>query len=309
MSLEPWFILGPTAVGKTAVSIALARKLNAEIVSADSMQLYRGMNIGTAKPSLAERKGVPHHLFDRFDVGETCDVGQFRHLALSAMDEIQNRGRRPLVVGGSGMYVRALTQGLFEGPGRDDALREMLETLDDAALRSKLEKKDPEAAAQIGRADRRRMIRAIEYFELTGKPISESRTQWSKSVAEGVQERKDLFVLTRDRQELYTRCEARVDAMFSHGFLDEVRELIGKGLAQSRTAAKAIGYAEAIRHLQGELNLEETMALIKQKTRNFVKRQLSWFRAEPGVQWIEIPTSEQPEITAIRILDHQKNHR
>jgi tRNA dimethylallyltransferase len=289
-------------VGKTAISIELAKKIRGEIVSADSMQLYRGMNIGTAKPSLEDRKEVPHHLFDVLNIEEHCDVASFRNHANEAIQNILSRKMVPIIVGGSGMYVRALTQGLFEGPGRDEALRKELDKLETSELKKRLQKADPVAASKIGDNDRKRMFRALEIYELTGKPISELQQQWKATSENAEATPSSIICLNRPREELYERCNKRVDQMFEKGFVEEVQGLMVKGLEKSPTAAKAIGYPEMIRHLKGELNLLEARELVKQKTRNFVKRQLSWFRKEPGIQWLDIPSEEVISTTVSRIV-------
>lgn len=291
---NPIYILGPTAVGKTEISVELALQIQGEIVSADSMQLYRGMDIGTAKPSIKDRKGVTHHLFDVLDIDQHCDVASFRQFALKAISEIQGRGKAPIVVGGSGMYVRSLTQGIFEGPGRDEKIRSELEHYTTEELRTKLGRVDPVSAERIGLNDRKRMLRALEYHAITGKPISAQQTEWKKDKQAPL--RNDLFCLMRGRDELYRRCDARVEEMFKLGFIDEVRKLADRGLEKSPTASRAIGYPEVLRHLKGELSLEEATELIKKKTRNFVKRQISWFKTEPGLRWLEIDDKTLPGI-------------
>jgi tRNA dimethylallyltransferase len=294
-SKAPIFLLGPTAVGKTTLAIKLARKINGEIVSADSMQLYKGMDIGTAKPSMEDREGVPHHLFDVLDIQEHCDVVRFQKLADTAIKEIHLRDSTPIIVGGSGMYVRALTQGIFEGPGRNEKLREDLDARETKDLREELILVDPIAASKIGENDRKRMTRALEFFKLTGKPISEFQNQWKKAVQTNSDSAARLFCLNRSREELYNRCDRRVDSMFANGFVDEVRSLMKRGLERSPTASKAIGYSDVIRHIQNEAGLPETIEKVKQRTRNFVKRQLSWFRREPGLRWIDLTLEKSEE--------------
>lgn len=296
-SVEPWLVLvGATASGKSEVAVELAREVQGEIVSADSMQIYRGMNIGTAKPSLKERRGVPHHLFDVLDLDQRCNVADFRMRALEAIASIQSRGGKALLVGGSGLYIRALTQGLFEGPGRDERLRTQLEGLGTEELRQRLLKVDPISAKKMEEGDRRRIIRALECHALTGRPISTLQTQWN--------EKKGWRIvgLNRSRDELYERCDTRVDRMFREGFVEEVELLMSRGLETSPTASRAIGYVEIMRYLRGELSWDETVKIVKQKTRNFVKRQWTWFRKEPGIHWIEIKRGESSISISQRIL-------
>ncbi len=328
------FLLGPTAVGKSEVAIELASRIGGEIVSADSMQIYRGMDVGTAKPLLKERRGIPHHLMDVMDIHERCDVARFRKLAHTAILDIRKRGAQPIIVGGSGLYVRALTQGLFEGPGRNEKVRADLDKLDTKALHERLKEMDSDAAARISPQDRRRMIRALEFFMTTGQPISAIQTQWiapSESLFENPplltkeglgevgrdqatpcsppcqgghlkrQNDPHLIGLNRPRAELYRRCDARVEAMFPRGFIDEVRDLMKRGLKESPTAAKAIGYREVMQHLSGELALDETIECVKKSTRNFVKRQLTWFRREPDVKWMDLSEKDSASEIAARI--------
>lgn len=296
------FLLGPTAVGKSAVAIELALRLGGEVVSADSMQVYRGMDIGTAKPGPSERRGVAHHLLDVVDPDQGFDVAQFRDLTRSAIAEIQARGKRPILVGGSGLYVRALTRGIFEGPGRDEQLRAELEELDPVILRQRLLEIDPVAAAKIDPHDRRRMVRALEFYQATRTPISSQQTQWG-SHEPIVPADPCLIGLRHPREVMYRRCDRRVDGMFSKGLVEEVRLLLGRGLAKAPTAAKAIGYAEVIRHLAGELTLPQTVELVKRRTRNLVKRQLTWFRRETDIRWLDLSETDPADSIASRIAN------
>jgi tRNA dimethylallyltransferase len=294
------FLVGPTAVGKSAIAVELALHVDGEIVSADSMQVYRGMDIGTAKLSLAERRGVPHHLLDVLDVDEPWDVARFRRMAEETIGAIHGRKHLPIVVGGSGLYVRALTQGLFQGPGRDESLRQELEKLETGALRQRLRECDPVSAQRIH--DRRRMIRALECFATAGRPISELQTQWKASAKAGGGEPFLLVGLDRPRPEIYERCNRRVEIMFEAGLVDEVRRLVRRGLAPDSTAGRAIGYAEGMEHLAGRLSLPEAIAITQKRTRQFAKRQWTWFRREPGIKWLEIAAGESVATTARRIL-------
>lgn len=297
---SPIFIVGPTAVGKSSVAVELALQIEGEIISADSMQVYRGMDIGTAKLSPPERRGVPHHLLDGREVTETWDVAQFRRLALEAIGRIRARRRRAIIVGGSGMYVRALTQGLFQGPGRDPQLRAELEQMETAELRRRLQDCDRFAAEKIKPNDRRRTIRALECFRLTGRPISELQTQWKPSTAAG--DAFHLVGLDRPRPELYARCNRRVEAMFAQGLVDEVRALFKQGLNPRSPAGRAIGYAEVMLHLKDELPIAKAIEATKQRTRQFAKRQVTWFRREPGIKWLAISGDESVATTTQRIL-------
>ncbi len=295
------FILGPTAVGKSEVAMELASKIGGEIVSADSMQVYRGMDIGTAKPTLLERRGIPHHLLDILDISQPYDVAQFRELAYTAITDIRHRGIQPIIVGGSGMYIRSLAQGLFEGTGKNEKIRSRLETLDKAELYQKLVEIDPLAAKKIHAHDKKRVVRAIEFFMETETPISASQTQWIQTNIKVNDPKNILIGLNRPRKELYRRCDTRVDAMFAKGFVEEVRELMNRGLEKSLTAGKANGYPEVIQLLNGKLTLEISVVLVKQRTRNFAKRQLTWFKKEPGIQWLDLSENGTTSIIAAKI--------
>jgi tRNA dimethylallyltransferase len=291
-----YIIVGPTAVGKTEIALAIAEEIGAEIISADSMQVYRGMDIGTAKPTLQERARVPHHLIDVADPMEEFSAGRFVQLADEAIDDIRRRGKIPLVVGGTGMYIRALTEGLFEGPVADFALREELmdvERKEPGALYNMLEDADPKAAEKIHPSDIRRTIRALEVFKKSGKPISESQSQWGARGSErGVDGdgRYDCKIegLTMPRPELYMRIDARVDKMLDDGFLDEVKALLGKGCTRDMPSMHALGYKQLMAHLEGELSLDDAVRLIKRDTRHYAKRQYTWFNGQEGVQWVDI---------------------
>jgi tRNA dimethylallyltransferase len=291
----PVFLTGPTAVGKTAVALALAHRFGAEIVSADSMQVYRGMDIGTAKPTPAERAAVPHHLIDVVEVSERFDVARYVALAHAAIADIQHRGRTPLIVGGTGLYLRALTEGLSEAPDADPALRAELEALGREPVLDELRRADPEAAARIGPHNFRRLVRALEICRLTGRKSSDLRRQWDRS-------RPPLMHgLERDRADLYARCDARVEAMFRAGLVDEVRSLLPRGLAENITARQALGYKEVIAHLRGEATLEETVEMVKTRTRQFAKRQLTWFRHQARVEWIRVAANDETETVVERL--------
>lgn len=283
----PVFLIGPTASGKSAIALELADRLGAEIVSADSMQVYRGMDIGTAKDKHAR-------LVDVCDVNEPFDVKQFIALATPLLP-------RALVVGGTGLYVRALRQGLFDGPGRDATLRARLEVLPSSELFAELQRLDPKTATTIDRHNPRRLIRALEVFQLTGKSIRDFQTQTDRPV--------DLvFGLDRDRADLYRRIDRRVDEQMAAGWLDEVRRLVELGIEKNPTAMQAAGYRELVAHLRGELTLPAAIALIKTRTRQLARRQLTWFRREPGLQWIVVPVDEPPAVTATRILERLLSH-
>jgi tRNA dimethylallyltransferase len=295
------FLVGPTAVGKSAVALELAQLIEVEIVSADSMQVYRGMDIGTAKPTAAEQALVPHHLIDVCEVSEVFDAKQFIKMASQVIDNIHARGRKAMVVGGTGLYVRALRHGLFEGPSRNEKLRERLEKMSAAQLFEELERLDPATAKRIDRHNPRRLVRALEVFHETGQPISKLQKEW------GREENSNTvvlmgFMLNRDRKDLNARVERRIDQQIASGWLDEVRQLRKKGLEKNATALQAAGYRELVAHLRGELSLAEAVTLIKTRTRQLAKRQLTWFRREPQLDWVEMGSEELPSLTAKRIL-------
>jgi tRNA dimethylallyltransferase len=277
-------VVGPTATGKTALSLALAHALGGEVVNADSMQLYRGMDIGTAKLTPAERERVPHHVLDIWEVTEPASVAQYQRLARAAIDDIAARGRVPLLVGGSGLYVRAVLEE-FEFPGTDAALRADLETdlaaHGAAALHARLRERDPVAAARILPTNGRRIVRALEVIALTGGSFTAelpSPTPVYDAVAIGVD---------RDTADLDRRIEQRVDVMWAAGLVAEVADLAGRGLRSGRTASRALGYQQVLRHLDGECTEDEARTETIRATRRFVRRQRSWFRRDPSVRWLD----------------------
>ncbi|MET8232400.1 tRNA (adenosine(37)-N6)-dimethylallyltransferase MiaA [Micromonospora sp. NPDC005298] len=291
-------VVGPTAAGKSALSIALAHALDGEVVNADSMQLYRGLDIGTAKLTPAERDGVPHHLLDIWEVGEPASVAEYQRLARAAVDDILSRGRVPLLVGGSGLYVRAVLEH-FDFPGTDPALRERLERelaeVGPAPLYARLRAADPAAADGILPGNGRRIVRALEVIELTGAPFTASLPQptpYYPSVQLGV----DL-----DTGLLDERIAARVDRMWADGLVGETRELVGRGLAEGRTASRALGYQQVLRMFAGELTEAQARDETVRATRRFVRRQRSWFRRDPRIRWLD---SAAPDLfeTAVRLV-------
>lgn len=280
-------LAGPTASGKTGAAIALARELPLEIVTADSMQVYRGMDIGTAKPARRERDEIPHHLLDIAEPDEGYSAGRFVEDAGRAIREIRARGRFPLLVGGTGLYIRALVRGLDPLPS-DPRVRERLarrwEDEGGRILCAELRRTDPAAAKRIHPADRLRVLRALEVAEITGAPSSARRTTWS---AGGGGRRVLFLALGAGREELYRRIDARVDGMFRSGLLDEVRGLLSRGYAPRLRSMQALGYRHALSHLLGGLPLERSVREMKRDTRRYAKRQLTWLAGEEGVRWIE----------------------
>lgn len=289
-------LLGPTGVGKTAAAIGLALRFNGEIINADSMQVYRGFDIGTAKPSADDRRRVPHHLIDIIEPTVQFTAADFADRAAAAVRRIQERGRLPLVVGGTGLYLRALLDGLFPGPGRDPVVRSRLEERARTAgledLRRELERVDPAYASLTALRDKVRIVRALEIFELTGRPISE-HFAGTRSPVEGWSAVK--IGLNLERAALYRKIEERVDRMFRDGFIEEVRALLDRGVPETAPPFRALGYRHVLRCLRGEIPEEEAARLTKLETRHFAKRQLTWFRKMTGVIWLP---ADDPEALA-----------
>jgi tRNA dimethylallyltransferase len=293
-----FFLLGPTAAGKSDLAVEVALRCGAEIVGADAFQVYQGLDVLTASPPADLRVRVPHHLLGGIPLREKFDVARYRDLALDCIREIQARGKRALVVGGTGLYVRALTQGLSQLPEGDPDLRRELEAMTLSQLQDRYAALDPRGMERIDRQNRRRLVRAIEVSLLSGKPFSSLRADWSgesrPSTASGV-------ALDRDRNDLHERIDARVQRMFDQGVIDEVR----KAPAAGPTASQAIGYAEISALLRGETTLEECVKAIQQRTRRYAKRQLTWLRGENIFFKINLtnkPQSEVVDIIARRIM-------
>jgi tRNA dimethylallyltransferase len=299
---QPVFIAGPTAVGKSEIALRLAERAGGEIISVDSMQVYRGLDIGTAKPSAAERARVPHHLVDIRDLNESFDAAQFIRLAQKAVEEIRSHGRVPIFCGGTGLYFKAFLSGLGEAPAANPELRTELEAMPFEALLSELREGDPAAYEKIDKQNPRRVIRAVEVIRLTGKKFSEQRAEWKSEKAEsGKRKAENLFCLARQPADLHARINARVDEMFRRGLVEETRELLQRGLEQNQTAMQAIGYRQVVEHLRGERTLTETIELVKQRTRQFAKRQLTWFRRQLDPVWIELKPAESSDAVAAHL--------
>ena len=289
----PLFLAGPTAVGKSAVALRLAERLGGEIISVDSMQVYRGLDLGTAKPSPAERQRVPHHLIDVVDLTGSFDAAAFVRLASAAVKEIQARGHVPIFCGGTGLYFKAYLEGLGEAPPSDAALRAELEATPLPDLLRELEQRDPATFQKIDRLNPRRIVRAVEVIRLTGQPFSAQRALWSQETLNSQPSTLNFhFGLHRTSEELRHRIDARVDEMFCRGLVAETERLLPRGLAQNRTAMQAIGYRQVAEHLRGERPLGETIELVKARTRQFAKRQLTWFRRQMRLQWLEVKSSD-----------------
>lgn len=281
-------IVGPTASGKTALSVALAKELDGEIVSADSMQLYRGMDIGTAKATQEERQGIPHHMLDILDPGESYSAAQYAEDARKCVEDILARGKVPIVAGGTGLYLNALLGRIrFEEEERDPAYRQALEAEAEAeggaGLLARLREVDPESAAKLHENDHKRIIRALESFHATGEPLSVVNARGRE---QPLNYRPCIIGIAPEKREvLYSRIDRRVNEMIRGGLIEEARALFARPVLSS-TARQAIGYKELLPYLEDGAPLEPCVELLKQNTRRYAKRQLTWFRNDPEVQWI-----------------------
>ncbi len=297
------FLIGCTGCGKGRVGRRLAERIGAEILSVDSMKVYRRMDIGTAKPSPEERVRVPHHLIDVVDPAESYSVARYVADADAAIADIAGRGRRILAVGGTCMHLKGLSEGLFDGPGADPAiratLRERAAREGTATLHAELARVDPRAAERIHPNDLRRIERALEVFQLTGRPISELQQQWDQPRL-----RYDcrFFGLRRDKLDQSRRINRRVHRMIDLGLVDEVRALLDEPAGLSDVAAQAVGYAEIIRHFRGDCTLEDAIEDIKINTRHLAKSQRTWFRRWPNVTWLDLAADEPVERIVERLL-------
>lgn len=300
-------ITGPTATGKSAVAVEVALKVNAEIISADSMMVYRGMDIGTAKPTLSERKGVPHHLVDVVDPDEDFSVATFQTLAVELIRAINARGRLPVLVGGTGLYIRAVLDGYRFSGGVDKDLRHRLmmeaRRFGPAYLHSRLSAVDPETAERLHPNDSKRIIRALEIFYQAGSPASKT-----VSLAADPQYNSLIYGLLLERQELYRRIEARVEAMLAAGLVEEVGGLLKGGLRRGAISMQALGYKEIAAYLAGEISLDEAVYLLKRDTRRFAKRQLTWFRRDERICWLDVSKYSGPESLAEEIATGVKEY-
>jgi tRNA dimethylallyltransferase len=297
----PVLIAGPTASGKSAVAMELARLLDGEIISVDSMQVYRGMDIGTAKPGPEDRRQVAHHLIDMAEPSQPFDAAQFAAAARQSLAQIQSRGHLPIFCGGTGLYFNAFLHGLGGAPQSNPALRAELESTPLEILLAELDQADPETARRIDRQNPRRVIRAMEVIRLTGRPYSQQRACWTDSSAT-----PPAFGLSRDVEDLRNRINRRVDAMFASGLVVETRALLSRGLADNRTALQALGYRQVYEHLHGGPPLEQTIEQVKIKTRQFAKRQMAWFRHQMKIEWIEARPDASPADLAAEIARRLK---
>ncbi len=305
-SMKPLIILtGPTAVGKTALSIGLAKAVNGEIISADSMQVYRKMNIGTAKIEPSEMQGVRHHLIDILDPSEEFNVVLFKRYALDAMEDIYSRGKIPVIVGGTGFYIQALLYDIdFEDNDNDMSYREELQRLaaekGNSYIHDMLFKVDPESAEKIHENNVKRVIRALEFYRKTGMKISEhNETEAQKESPYNF----EYFVLNDDRSKLYDRIDRRIDIMLEQGLIDEVRQLVSEGYSRDLVSMQGLGYKEIIDYIQGRCSFDEAVYTLKRDTRHFAKRQITWFKREKHVTWVNKNEYESES----RILEYMLN--
>jgi tRNA dimethylallyltransferase len=294
-------LCGPTAVGKSAVALRLAERLGGEIISVDSMQVYGGLDLGTAKPSAADRARVLHHLIDVVGISDAFDAAQFVQLARQAVRDIRGRGKLPILCGGTGLYFKAFLQGLGETPPAEPKLRAELERTPLNELLKELSERDPRTWERIDRQNPRRVIRAVEVIRLTGKPYSSQRAAWGgdpgcSPAVPGV------FGLERSSADLRCRIDLRVDEMFRSGLVAETKRLLGYGLAGNRTAMQALGYRQVVEYLDGARSLADTVELVKVRTRQFAKRQMTWFRRQLKVEWFSVAPDERVDDVADRVV-------
>jgi tRNA dimethylallyltransferase len=279
---------GPTGSGKSELAVRIAERIDGEIVNADSMQVYRGLDIGTAKPSKGELARVPHHLLDIVAPEQGFTASDFRREAAAAIADIDRRGKKAIVVGGTGLYIRALLEGLVDSPTGDPELRLQFAELPGEELLRRLFLVDPETASRLHPNDRVRLVRALEVFSQTGRPISAFRSEHAFS---GVYYDTLKVAIKVERQELYRRIDARVEQMLQDGLVTEVRSLLASGYGKELKAMRSIGYKEVSAYLGGEIELDEAVTLIKRDTRRYAKRQMTWFSKENEIYWLEYPES------------------
>ena len=301
---QPLVVLaGPTAIGKSRIAIEVAHALGTEILTADSTQVYRGMDIGTDTPSEEDRHGVPHGLIDLVDPDEPFNVGEFRRRALPEISRLHEKGLLPLVVGGTGLYVRALLHGLWSGPPSDRALRGQLE--EEARVRGgesmyrELGRVDPVTARRLHPRDTVKVLRALEVYRQTGTPLSKAH---EKHGQEKTPFRALMLGLTMERGALYQRIDQRVDAELAKGLVEETRTLLAKGYSRGLVSMKSLGYRQMAGYLEGEYSFAEAVRRLKRDTRHFAKRQMTWFRKEPGLAWVEVRPDESVRSVSQRIL-------
>ena len=304
IAAQPLVVLaGPTAIGKSRIAIEVAQALGTEILTADSTQVYRGMNIGTDTPSEEERQGVPHRLIDLVEPDESFNVGEFRRQALPEISRLYEKGCLPLVVGGTGLYVRALLHGLWPGPPSDHALRGQLEeearTRGGESMYQELGRVDPVTARRLHPRDTVKVLRALEVYRQTGAPLSKAHEKHGKGATPF---RALVLGLTMERAALYQRIDQRVDVELAKGLVEETRTLLAKGYSRGLVSMKSLGYRQMAGYLEGEYSFAEAVRRLKRDTRHFAKRQMTWFRKEPGLAWVEVHADESVQSVSRRVL-------
>ncbi len=297
-------IVGPTAVGKSRIAVEVAKAFETEVLTADSRQVYRGMDVGTDKPASEERQAVPHRLIDLVDPDESFNAGLYRRQAIDEIERLYRDCRLPLVVGGTGLYVRTLLNGLCDAPPADpivrEALRQEAEDQGSDRLYARLVDIDPVIAARLHPRDESKVIRALEVYQLSGRRMSEFQQE------HGFAERPFatlMIGLNRDRDMLYRRIEGRIDWQLAHGLIEETKRLLAQGYQRDSAAMKGLGYRQVAEHLAGEYDAAEMVRRFKRDTRHFSKRQMTWFRKEPGIQWLMIEESESVPHTTARVIE------
>ena len=297
-------IVGPTAVGKSRIAVEVAKVFETEVLTADSRQVYRGMDVGTDKPASEERQAVPHRLIDLVDPDESFNAGLYRRQAIDEIERLYRDCHLPLVVGGTGLYVRTLLKGLCNAPQADpivrEALRQEAEDQGSDRLYARLVDVDPVIAARLHPRDESKVIRALEVYQLSGRRMSEFQRE------HGFAERPFaalMIGLNRDRDMLYRRIEGRIDWQLAHGLIEETKRLLAQGYQRDSAAMKGLGYRQVAEHLAGEYDAAEMVRRFKRDTRRFSKRQMTWFRKEPGIQWLMIEESESVQHTATRVIE------
>ena len=305
-----WFLTGATASGKTGVSLILAKAIDAEIISLDSMAIYRDMDVGTAKPSAKQRSEIAHHLIDICDPNENFSTSQFYEMARAKVGEIWDRNKTVLFVGGTALYLKTILRGLFEGPPADWEFRKEIEAeiaeMGDEFLHQRLKMVDPIAAHNLHPNDHRRIIRALEVFKITGKPLSHLQLEFDDKTDP---ERCRVFALRHDRAILHQRIEQRVSAMFEKGLLEEVAEIVKKYDSLSRTAAQAVGYKEAIDHLNGDMTLDQAIERVRIRTRRFARHQETWFRGMHECEMVDLPAEFDQQQTVELLLEKGRQRK
>ena len=297
-------LLGPTAVGKSAVAVPVARYFGTDILTADSRQVYRGMDIGTDKPTPDERRGVPHRLIDLVDPGEVYNTGRYRRDAQQEIDRLLGEGRLPLVVGGTGLYIRTLVRGICDAPEADPDIRRELAVLVAAkgreGLYAELQRVDPATAAKLHPNDESKVIRALEVYRLAGCSLADLQARHGFQTTDYS---PLLIGLQRPRESLYRRIEARIDWQLAHGMIEETRRLLAQGYGRQLGSMKGLGYRHLAAHVAGEYDADEMVRRFKQETRQFAKRQMTWFRKEPGIVWISLEDEDSTDRIVLRVIE------